>query len=69
MIPHQSYELRFIRPSEVDYVYLCWHASRAYCATRHERLCYVARHFVRKHPEYEGRAGGVYKDICGILEG
>lgn len=63
-----QYEVRFIRPSQVHYVSMCWHASRAYGSSRHERLLYVVRHFVRKFPEYEGRATAVYKDVCGLLE-
>ncbi len=62
------YELRFIRADESRYVSLCWHASKAYGQTRSERLAYVVRQFVRKYPQYEGRSGGVYKDICGLLE-
>lgn len=62
------YEVRFIRERERDYVSLCWWASRAYGSSRHERLCYVVRQFIRKYPQYEGRGGGVYKDVCGILE-
>lgn len=62
------YETRFIRASEAQYVSVCWHASKAYGQTRSDRLAYVVRQFVRKYPQYEGRTGGVYKDICGILE-
>jgi hypothetical protein len=64
----EPYETRFIRECETQYVSQCWHASRAYGQTRSERLAYVVRQFVRKHPQYEGRTGGVYKDVCGILE-
>lgn len=64
----ESYELRFIREDESRYVSLCWHASKAYGQNRSERLAYVVRQFVRKYPQYEGRTGGVYKDICGLLE-
>ena len=63
-----EYELRFIRPDESRYVSVCWHTSKAYGQSRSERLAYVVRQFVRKYPQYEGRTGGVYKDICGILE-
>lgn len=63
-----EYELRFIRPDESRYVRVCWHASKAYGQSRSERLAYVVRQFVRKYPQYEGRTGGVYKDVCGILE-
>jgi hypothetical protein len=63
-----EYELRFIRADEARYVSLCWHASRAYGQSRSERLAYVVRQFVRKYPHYDGRMGGVYKDICGLLE-
>lgn len=63
------YELRFIRDDEARYVSQCWHASRAYGQTRSERLAYVVRQFVRKFPEYQGREGGVYKDVSCLLEG
>lgn len=64
----EPYDLRFIRADESRYVSECWHASKAYGQTRSERLAYVVRQFVRKYPQYEGRTGGVYKDICGLLE-
>lgn len=63
-----AYAVRFIREREVPYVTGCWHASKAYGQSRSERLAYVVRQFVRKYPQYEGRTGGVYKDVCGILE-
>jgi hypothetical protein len=62
------YEVRFIKEYERPYVSECWHASRAYGQSRVERLAYVVRQFVRKYPQYESRRGGVYKDVCGILE-
>lgn len=62
-------DLRFIRDSEAQYVAQCWHASKAYHpGNRHARLLYVVRHFIRKHPEYEGRSTAVYKDVDGLLE-
>ena len=65
----EPYDLRFIRDAEAQYVSQCWHASRAYGKTRSERLAYVVRQFVRKFPEYQGREGGVYKDVSCLLEG
>lgn len=65
----EPYELRFIRPDESRYVSVCWHASKAYGQSRSERLAYVVRQFVRKFPEYQGREGGVYKDVSCLLEG
>lgn len=65
----EPYETRFIRQRETQYVSQCWHASRAYGQTRSERLAYVVRQFVRKFPEYQGREGGVYKDVSCLLEG
>ena len=64
-----AYETRFIRQRETQYVSVCWHASKAYGQNRSERLAYVVRQFVRKFPEYQGREGGVYKDVSCLLEG
>ncbi len=63
-----QYEVRFIRPHQVHYVSICWHASRGYGSSRHERLMYVVRQFVRRFPEFEGRATAVYKDVTCLLE-
>lgn len=65
----KTYAVRFIREREVPYVTECWHASRPYGPTRSGRLGYVVRQFVRKYPEYQGREGGVYKDVSCLLEG
>lgn len=64
----KPYEPRFIRQSQVQYITQCWHASRAYCSSRYDRMQYVVRQFIRKYPEYEGRAVAVYKDADGLLE-